>query len=245
MREGVVNRHAVVTTLLVTLASQASAADLGARAYDPGQAWSWTGCYLGANAGGLWGDSDRWIPRTPGGAFEGVSLGGHSVDGFIGGVQGGCDYQTASGIVIGVAGDYGWTNADGTHLSARETGVFYHSDVEALASITGRLGYAFGRALLYVEGGAAWELVDYRASTTMIGTAYRASDDRPGWTIGGGGEYAFTDRLSAFVEYSHYDFGTERITLNPQFSFLPTAFVDIDDIDNVIRAGINLRIGRR
>jgi hypothetical protein len=54
-----------------------------------------------------------------------------------------------------------------------------------------------------------------------------------------------TDRLSAFVEYSHYDFGTERITLNPQFSFLPTAFVDIDDTDNVVRAGINLRLGRR
>jgi outer membrane immunogenic protein len=181
-----VKRHALVTAALVTLASQASAADLGARAYD--QAWSWTGCYLGANAGGLWGDSDRWIPRTPGGAFEGVSLGGHSVDGFIGGVQGGCDYQTASGVVIGVAGDYGWTNADGTHPSARETGVFYHSDVEALAAITGRLGYAFGRALVYVEGGAAWERVDYSASTTMIGTAYRASDDRSGWAIGGGGE---------------------------------------------------------
>jgi outer membrane immunogenic protein len=200
---------------------------------------------LGANAGGLWGDSDRWIPRTPGGAFEGVSLGGHSVDGFIGGVQGGCDYQTASGLVIGVAGDYGWTHADGTHPSARETGVFYHSDVEALASITGRLGYAFDRALFYVEGGATWERVGYRASTTMIGTAYRASDNRPGWTVGGGGEYAFTDRLSAFVEYSHYDFGTERIRLNPEFSFLPRAFVDIDDTDNVIRAGINLRIGRK
>jgi outer membrane immunogenic protein len=238
-----VKRHALVTAVLVTLASHAGAADLAS--YDQPRAWSWTGCTVGANAGGLWGDSDRWIPRTPGGAFEGVSLGGHGVDGFIGGVQGGCDYQTTNGVVIGVSGDYGWTRADGTHPSARETGVFYHSDVEALASVTGRLGYAFARALLYVEGGAAWERVDYSAATTMIGTAYRASDDRPGWAIGGGGEYAMTDRLSAFVEYSHYDFGTERITLNPQFSFLPTAFVDIDDTDNVVRAGINLRLGRR
>ena len=123
--------------------------------------------------------------------------------------------------------------------------MFYHSKVEALASVTSRLGYAFDRALLYVEGGAAWERVDYRASTTMIGTAYGASDDRSGWTIGGGGEYAFTDRLSAFVEYSYYDFGRERIRLNPQYSFLPTAFVDIDDTANVVRAGINLRFGRK
>jgi opacity protein-like surface antigen len=132
-----VQKHALVTAALITLANQASAADLGPPVSNQLWAWSWTGCYLGAHVGGLWGDSDKWIPRTPGGAFEGVSLGGHSVDGFIGGVQGGCDYQTASGIVIGVAGDYGWTHADGTHPSARETGVFYHSEVEALASVTG------------------------------------------------------------------------------------------------------------
>jgi len=236
-------RHALLTAALIVLANQASAADFGRSISSQLGAWSWTGCYVGGHVGGLWGDSDKWIPRTPGGAFEGVSLGGHSVDGFIGGAQGGCDYQLPSSIVIGVAGDYGWTQADGTHPSAREVGVFYHSEVEALASVTGRLGYSFGRVLLYAEGGAAWERVDYRASTTMIGTAYRASDTRSGWTIGGGGEYAFTDRLSAFVEYGYYDFGTERISLNPQYSFLPTAFVDIDDTANVVRAGINLRFG--
>lgn len=238
------SRHGLVTAALVALATQASAADLGLVASDRASQWSWTGCHAGGHAGGVWGDSDKWIPRTPGGAFEGVSLGGHSVDGVIGGVQGGCDYQVPSGAVIGVAGDYGWTDADGTHPSTRETGVFYHSGVEALASVTGRLGYALDRALIYVEAGAAWERVDYRASTTMIGTAYRASDTRSGWTVGVGGEYALTDRLSAFVEYAYYDFGTERITLNPQFSFLPTAFVDIDDTANVVRAGINLRFGR-
>jgi len=35
-----------------------------------------------------------------------------------------------------------------------------------------------------VEGGAAWERVDYAASTTMIGTAYRAPDTRDGWCRG-------------------------------------------------------------
>ncbi len=236
-------RHVLVTAL-ITLASPASAADLGPPVSDQLSAWSWSGCTLGAHAGGVWGDSDRWIPRTPGGAFEGVSLGGHSVDGFIGGLQGGCDYQAASGVVIGFAGEYGWTHAEGTHPSARETGVFYHSEIEALASVTGRLGYAFDRVLLYVAGGGAWERVDYRASTTMIGTAYRASETRSGWTIGGGGEYAFTERLSVFIESRYYDFGTERIRLNPQYSFLPTAFVDIDDTASVVRAGINLRLGR-
>ena len=160
-------------------------------------------------------------------------------------MQGGFNYWAPSGVVIGVAGDYGWTNADGTHPSARETGVFYQSDIDALASVTGRLGYAFDRVLLYIEGGAAWERVDYRASTTMIGTAYLASDTRSGWTIVGGGEYGFTNRLSAFVEYGYYGFGTERIRLSPQYSSCPRPFVDIEDTANVVRTGINLRLGRR
>jgi len=234
-------RSALPAAALMVLATQAGAADLGPPISGQIEAPSWTGCFAGAHAGGLWGDSDKWIPRTPGGAFEGVSLGGHSVDGFIGGVQGGCDYQLPSGVVLGFAGHYGWTDAGGTHPSARETGVFYHSEMDALASVTGRLGYGFDRTLLYLQGGAAWEDVDYSASTTMIGTAYRASDTRLGWTIGGGGEYGLTRRLSAFVGYNYYDFGTERIRLTPQFTFLPTAFVDIDDTANVVRAGLNLR----
>jgi len=45
----------------------------------------------------------------------------------------------------------------------------------------------------------------------------------------------FTDRLSAFVEYGYYDFGTERIRLSPQYSFLPRAFVDIEETANIVR----------
>ena len=236
----------LMSAMLTALAAPAFAGGLDEPVYDksPAPGFGWTGCYAGGHAGGAWGDSDKWIPRTPGGAFEGQSLGGHAVDGFIGGVQGGCDYETPGGVVIGIAGDYGWTGASGTHPSRLETGVFYHSEVEALASLTARLGYALDRVLLYVEGGAAWERVDYAAATTMIGTAYRAEDTRDGWTVGAGGEYAITDRFSAFVEYGYYDFGTERIRLTPQYSFLPTAFVDIDDTDNVVRAGVNVRFGR-
>lgn len=203
----------------------------------------WTGCYGGGHLGGAWGTSDKWIPRTPGGAFEGVSLGGHDSDGFIGGVQAGCDYQLENGVVLGVGGDYGWTEANGSHPSARETGVTYRSETQGLGALTGRVGYAAGDVLLYMTGGVAWERVSYSAATTQIGTAYRASVTREGWTIGGGGEYAITEHLSAFVHYAHYDFGTDRTTLDPQFAFLPTAFVDIEDTANVVRAGVNLRFG--
>jgi opacity protein-like surface antigen len=96
--------------------------------------WSWSGCYLGGHAGGLWATQKDWIVRTPGGDFFGQSLGQHDEHGWVGGAQAGCDYQFAGGFVIGVQGDYAWTNAEGSHDSAREIGVAYHSKVRSLAT---------------------------------------------------------------------------------------------------------------
>src|SRR5215208_3032486 len=110
---------------------------------------------------------------------------------WLGGVQAGCDYQFAGSFVIGIQGDYAWTDAEGSHDSAREFGVAYHSKVNSLASVTGRIGYAWDRFLGYVRGGGAWERDDYWATTIIVGTAYTARATQPGWTIGVGGEYAF------------------------------------------------------
>lgn len=235
-------RQVLAAAVLVGLTGTAFSAGLDETAYGPRT--DWTGCYAGGHAGGLWGSSDKWIVRTEGGAFQGQSLGGHDVDHVIGGVQAGCDYQFAGGIVIGVGGEYGWTNARGTHPSAREFGVFYHSEVEGLGSVTGRAGYAWDRFLGYVEAGVAWERAGYSASTIITGTAFTASETRSGWTVGAGGEYALNERLSAFVEYGYYDFGTERIRFTPQLRGLSRAFLDIEDRANVVRAGVNVRFGR-
>ena len=158
-------------------------------------------------------------------------------------MQAGCDYQFAGGFVIGIQGDYAATDAEGRHDSARELGVAYHSKIKSLASVTGRVGYAWDRFLGYVKGGGAWERDDYWASTIVLGTAYRARETRSGWTIGVGGEYAFTSFLSGFVEYGYYDFGTREIGFTPQVSGLRPAFVDIKDTTSVVRAGLNFRFG--
>ena len=155
--------------------------------------------------------STKWIVRTPGGAFYGQSLGGHDVNSWLGGVQAGCDYQFAGGFVIGIQGDYALPDAEGSHDSALEFGVAYHSKVKSLASVTGRIGYAWDRFLGYIRGGGAWERDEYWATTIILGTAYTARETRSGWTVGVGGEYAFTNFLSGFVEYGYYDFGTRQM----------------------------------
>ena len=235
------------TALLMVLVSPAIAADMRTPVYKVPPpvvpVWSWTGCYVGGHAGGLWAEQKEWIVRTPGGDFFGQSLGGHDADSWVGGVQAGCDYQFAGGFVIGIQGDYALTDAEGGHDSALEFGVAYHSKVKSLATATGRLGYAWDRFLGYVKGGGAWERDDYWATTIVVGTAYTARETRSGWTIGVGGEYAFTNFLSGFVEYNYYDFGTREIGFTPQLAGLRPAFVDIKETKSVVRAGLNFRFG--
>jgi outer membrane immunogenic protein len=235
------------TAALVVLAGPSIPADMRGPVFTAPPlivpAWNWTGCYVGGHAGGLWARSTDWIVRTPGGAFFGQSLGEHDLSSWVGGVQAGCDYQFVGGFVIGIQGDYAWTDAVGRHDSAREIGVAYHSKIDSLASVTGRVGYAWDRFLGYVKGGVAWERDDYWATTIVLGTAYTARKTRTGWTIGVGGEYAFTDILSGFVEYSYYDYGTRGITLTPQVPGLRPAFVDIGATASVVRAGLNIRFG--
>ena len=100
------------------------------------------------------GANQEWINQTPGGDFFGQSLGGHDVNHWLGGVQAGCDYQFAGSFVIGIQGDYAWTDAEGSHDSAREFGVVYHSKTKSLASVSGRIGYAWDRFLGYVRAAA-------------------------------------------------------------------------------------------
>ena len=237
----------LATAALIVLAGPALAADMRAPLYKTAPtavpAWSWSGCWVGGHAGQLRARSTEWIVRTAGGAFFGQSLGEHELSGWVGGVQAGCDLQLAGGFVIGIHGDYAAADAEGSHDSAREFGVAYHSKARSLASAGGRIGYAFDRFLGYVKGGAAWERDEYRATTIVLGTAYAASETRSGWTIGGGAEYAFTNFLSGFVEYSYYDFGTRTIGFTPQIAGLPPAFLDIGAASSVVRVGLNLRFG--
>ena len=166
--------------------------------------YNWTGCYVGGHGGGMW-VSKEWFDRQPGSATFG-SHGSRHVDGFLGGVQAGCDYQFAGGWVIGIAGDYAWTDADGSRGSIRSPASPITPSVKSLASVTGRIGYAWDRFLGYVKGGGAWERDDYDFSPPALITG-TASETRSGWTVGVGGEYAFTNYLTGFIEYNYYDFG--------------------------------------
>jgi outer membrane immunogenic protein len=201
--------------------------------------YSWTGCYIGGHVGGLWVSKD-WSDADPLSPVLGQSIGSHDANGWLGGAQIGCNYQVG-GWVFGIQGDYAWTSATGSSadLLNPPAGTI-ESSVKGLASVTGRVGYAWDRFLGYVKGGGAWEKDEYTATVPgFIGTA---SETRTGWTVGVGGEYAFTYNLTGFIEYNYYDFGNKSLTFTDQFGGL-YGIADIKETKSVVKIGVNWKFG--
>jgi outer membrane immunogenic protein len=225
----------LATSSIVGFGQTASAADLGSRTVSrapvvaPVPFFSWSGLYVGAHIGGGWGDNDWSVVGT------GVTA-SHDVSGFLGGGQIGFNYQINQ-WVFGIEGDMSWADLSGDGLCST-TAFRCHSDVNWIATLTGRVGVAFDRALVYVKGGAAWADTDYRRTVVATGAAAgSASETQQGWTVGAGLEYAFTPNWSAKVEYNFLDLGTDRLT------FTDGSVSDLDQQIHALKVGVNYRFG--
>jgi outer membrane immunogenic protein len=225
------------TVALIALGASvpAMAADLAARpytkapAYVPAPIYNWTGFYIGGHVGGAFNGSNGFGGTTD-----------NSDGRFLGGVQVGADYQFAPNWVIGVEGQYSWVGSNNTNVAfATAPGATYNLNQKGIASATGRIGYTWGPALLYVKGGYAYQ--DFNESLFLTGTgapvAFATSTKHDGYTVGAGLEYMFTQNWSGKVEYQYYDFG------NTTFS-APTglaAFGSSKNDEHTVKAGLNYR----
>jgi outer membrane immunogenic protein len=230
---------------LIALATTASAADMAARPYAkappmaPAAVYNWTGFYIGGHVGGAFrGDNNNF------GGF-GVT-GGNNDDGrFLGGVQVGGDYQFAgTNWVIGVEGQYSWLDRNNNGGFVFPAGpaagfVFFH-DQRAIASVTGRVGYTWGPALLYAKGGYAYadtrDSLNFGAAPFAGGFGFDGGH-RDGYTVGAGLEYMFTPNWSLKGEYMYYNFERSRfvapVVLAPFGTFR-------DDL-HTVKLGLNYR----
>jgi opacity protein-like surface antigen len=208
-------------------ASTKDAAPVASRSYN------WTGPYIGAYVGSTWGQED-WTFRTLGTTSD-PDFAGYIVGGQVG-------YNLQRGrVVYGIEADYGYSDAHGG-VSCPNGNLFTcQAEANRLASLTGRLGYTFGRVLVYAKGGlAAGEvtaqtvqnqgLLILPSNTPLNGS----SNWQTGWTLGGGMEFALTDRWSAKAEYMHHDLGSDT------FAVGAGPLVDATTKGDTVRIGVNL-----
>ncbi|MFB9948290.1 outer membrane protein [Rhizobium puerariae] len=163
-------------------------------------AFSWTGFYLGANVGGGFAGDDS-VGMHSGDAHLG-DFGSVDVSGFAGGGQIGYNFQFDNNWVIGLEADF--QGADISD-SVSEGGIRTSSKIDWYGTVRPRVGYALDRTLIYGTGGLAYGHIDYKAS---VGGVKAIDDDKTkvGWVLGAGVEHAFTDHLTAKVEYQYVNF---------------------------------------
>jgi outer membrane immunogenic protein len=216
-------------TSILALSTAALSADMAVKA--PVRAatpFTWTGGYLGVNAGWVRGSTDlSWSPTTTGGpafqsAFVAATTSGNTTTGFTAGGQIGYNWQTGN-IVMGIEGDLNATDLSGSRRFLLTIPGFTLDTVNQifqsswLATLRGRVGFTADRFLVYGTGGLALANVsttDTYASITFGDTFTNSSSQvRAGWSAGGGVEYAFTGNWSGKLEYIHADLGTVSYTL--------------------------------
>lgn len=129
----------------------------------PSYGFNWTGFYLGGHAGLATGNTQGGVEDF-GPFVSALTATDYSMDGAVYGVHGGYNYQTGN-FVAGIEVSY-----SGGDVSGNSTCVVLLNckrELDWVATVVGRLGYAMDRSMVYVKGGIAW--ADLQTDVGMAG----------------------------------------------------------------------------
>ena len=176
--------------------------------------FTWTGCYIGAGGGyGMFNQDatflDSGIPEIPK-----VTYGGR---GWFGTVQGGCDYQVGSNIVIGAFADYDFSGTKGD-INVGED-FFGREKLKSSWAVGGRIGwipFQQQQLMVFLSGGytqAKFGAVNFNDENGVPTDIALAKHTYSGWFIGSGYEYAigWFPGLTWKTEYRFADYGKENV----------------------------------
>ena len=237
---------AAAAALTVATAVAAQAADLPTRKAPPAPIFvpppfTWTGFYVGVNAGGVWSSGSRNATLYAPGAdvflsnyFPGGI--GNNQSGFIGGGQAGYNYQSGA-AVFGIETDFDGTSLSKTFnytstpfgsvvngvlvpnpLVSDTLSVHAKASLDWIGTVRGRIGFVAtpdNRLMIYGTGGFAYAggSTNFSVYDATQGAYWNGSPSstRTGWTIGGGVEYAITNNITIKGEYLYVDLGSQNL----------------------------------
>jgi outer membrane immunogenic protein len=227
----------------------ANAADLAPRykappPLPPPPLYNWTGLYVGVNIGYGWGEARYEAVRTTTGSLSRTE----KTDGVIGGVQWGYNFQYGRWLV-GIESDIQLSGQDGGEtFPGVVAGITVTTDqkLEWFGTSRSRLGYLVTpNLLLYGTAGLAYGKIKENVTITAAGIGGRTDtfkDVKAGWTAGAGIESAFGNGWSAKLEYLYIDLGETQHSFGTVATG-PIASETRRFTDNILRAGLNYRLG--
>lgn len=217
-------KRLLATMAFAALSLPAAAADLPpyspAPYYQPAPIFTWTGAYIGANAGfgfgRFTGSGNPYFGNPAGGLF---------------GIQAGYNYQSGP-LVAGIEGDIDFGSVSGR---SGPPGVSAKGNINGEGSLRGRFGYAFNHAMVYVTGGYTGANLNGSLTDTNAPSSIYANESTflNGWTIGTGIEFAVTRNISVKAEYLFSDYGSGTLFSGTRDAIHPGLSM------STLRAGLN------
>src|SRR5215831_14789902 len=222
------NRFLASLALVAMIAAPATAADLPYKAPPPlpETYYDWSGAYVGLNVGGTHYNVTHHFP-SPGAVTPDVTTGDHDA---IFGIHAGAQWQWGAWVLGAEAARSGCSHECRSTSSVLpvaqgfEENIFGEHKIIDLFTAGARLGYAWGRLLVFATGGFASAHIEnaHCSSITSVcggpGNAGNgAVSSNRGWYAGGGFDYmahkgALVDVILG-VEYQHFDVGAAACVL--------------------------------
>lgn len=206
---------------------------------------SWTGLYAGGSLDAGFGRTTWSDPFGPTPLGDYVAMGGALAGG-----QLGANYQTGA-VVYGLEAAGSWAQIVGTFTcfagnpNQTVAGQDCGAKVGALATLTGRIGYAMDRTLYYAKAGPAWarSTLQLNFASAAAGQITTTAVDRTGWTIGAGVEQGLTDRWSIVGEYRYVDLGSAQVMFAGAPPVIaPVGTTAVNQHYQVLTLGVNYKL---
>jgi high affinity Mn2+ porin len=224
---------------LSALVGRAFAADLSAlmpTKAPPAQVpyYDWTGFYVGGHVAYSLGRGTSTL------SDPNPTVGEDKFSSLYGGVQGGYNYVFPSRLFLGAEADITFPNffEDGSmYMGGTPAGTNVTDQIDYIATLRGRFGYAFDHWLIYGTGGFAWSQARFGETPDGASKEAKILLTRTGWALGLGAEVAIARDWTARVEYLHDHFGTVAGVFPSG-----TGYQSVFDM-NTLRFGLNYQLG--
>ncbi len=196
--------------------------------------FNWTGFYVGGHVAYSLGRADSTLSDAA------PTPSSNSFGSLYGGLQAGYNYVLPSRLLLGIEADitFPYFFENGTIFTGgTPQGTTVSDQIDYVATLRGRFGYAFDRWLIYGTAGLAWSQARFGETPGVASGEDLVQLTRVGSAIGLGAELAIGPNWTARVEYLYDRFGSVAGVFPSG-----TAYQSVFDIQT-LRIGLDRKFG--